>query len=155
MEPSMRAQQLISAAASTLLLAAVALAAPQPATAAVTATPYAWKNVQIVGGGFIPGIVYSPSVSGLVYVRTDIGGAYRRDPGSATWTSITDWIGWDDWGLTGIASLALDPNDGNKVYVAAGTYTNGWDPNNGAILRSSDRGATWARTTLPFKLGGN
>jgi xyloglucan-specific exo-beta-1,4-glucanase len=149
----MRAKTLWGAAASMTLLAALTLTAP--AHAAVSAVPYSWKNAQIVGGGFIPGIVYSPSVAGLAYVRTDIGGAYRRDPGSSTWTPITDSLGWDDWGLTGIASLALDPNDGNKVYLAAGTYTNSWDPNNGAILRSGDRGASWARTTLPFKLGGN
>ncbi|MEV0274524.1 xyloglucanase [Hamadaea sp. NPDC050747] len=149
----MRAKTLVGGVASLTLLAALAVTAP--AQAAVPSTPYAWKNAQIVGGGFIPGIVYSPSVSGLAYVRTDIGGAYRRDPGSSVWTPITDSIGWDDWGLTGIASLALDPNDGNKVYLAAGTYTNSWDPNNGAILRSGDRGASWARTTLPFKLGGN
>ena len=137
---------------------ALTLAAALPSGAAradVTVAAYTWRNVQIAGGGFIPGIVYSPSVPGLVYVRTDIGGAYRRDPGTATWTPLTDWIGWQDWGLSGIASLALDPNDGNKVYLAAGTYTNSWDPGNGAILRSPDRGVTWARTTLPFKLGGN
>uniref|UniRef100_UPI003F55BE0C cellulose binding domain-containing protein n=1 Tax=Peterkaempfera podocarpi TaxID=3232308 RepID=UPI003F55BE0C len=41
------------------------------------------------------------------------------------------------------------------MYVAAGNYTNSWDPNNGAILRSTDKGATWQRTVLPFKIGGN
>ena len=34
-------------------------------------------------------------------------------------------------------------------------YTNSWDPNNGAIIRSADRGATWQVTPLPFKVGGN
>lgn len=34
-------------------------------------------------------------------------------------------------------------------------YTNSWDPNNGAIIRSSDKGATWTSTTLSFKVGGN
>lgn len=34
-------------------------------------------------------------------------------------------------------------------------YTNSWDPNNGAILRSADKGNTWAKSALPFKLGGN
>jgi xyloglucan-specific exo-beta-1,4-glucanase len=34
-------------------------------------------------------------------------------------------------------------------------YTNSWDPNPGAIIRSSDKGATWASTDLPFKVGGN
>jgi xyloglucan-specific exo-beta-1,4-glucanase len=34
-------------------------------------------------------------------------------------------------------------------------YTNSWDANNGSILRSSDQGATWSNTPLPFKLPGN
>src|SRR6185369_10582995 len=48
-----------------------------------------------------------------------------------------------------------DPVNPNNLYLAAGTYTNEWTTQNGAILRSSDRGATWQRTMLPFKLGGN
>jgi photosystem II stability/assembly factor-like uncharacterized protein len=43
----------------------------------------------------------------------------------------------------------------NRLYLAAGTYTNSWDPNNGAILRSSDKGNTFQVSPLPFKLGGN
>lgn len=106
---------------------------------AQTSQPYNWKNVQIVGGGFVPGIVYNESEAGLVYARTDIGGAYRMDPATNRWIPLTDWIGWDDWGLTGIVSLATDAVDPNRLYLAAGTYTNSWDPNNGAILRSTDR----------------
>lgn len=41
------------------------------------------------------------------------------------------------------------------MYAAVGMYTNSWDPNNGAILRSSDKGNTWSITDLPFKAGGN
>lgn len=116
---------------------------------------YVWKNVQIVGGGFIPGIVYNEGKQGLVYARTDMGGAYRLDTITNRWVCITDWIGWDNWGLTGIASLATDPVEPNRLYLAAGTYTNSWDPNNGAILRSTDYGNTFLTTPLPFKLGGN
>src|SRR4030095_2842357 len=71
------------------------------------------------------------------------------------WIPLTDWIGWDDWNLTGVVSLATDPVDPNRVYLAAGPYTNDWTDQNGAILRASDRGATWQRTDLPFKIGGN
>ncbi|KQV04557.1 MULTISPECIES: cellulose-binding domain-containing protein [unclassified Kitasatospora] len=120
-----------------------------------TAAGYSWGNVRIDGGGFVPGIVFNQSEAGLVYARTDIGGAYRQDPASKKWIPLLDSLGWNDWNLTGVASLATDPVQTNRVYVAAGTYTNSWDPNNGAILRSTDKGATWARTTLPFKIGGN
>lgn len=55
----------------------------------------------------------------------------------------------------GVDALATDPIDPRNVYIAVGMYTNSWDPNNGSILRSSDFGETWARTPLPFKVGGN
>jgi len=121
----------------------------------IAQSSYTWRNVQIVGGGFIPGIVYNEGQQNLVYVRTDIGGAYRLDPATNKWIPLTDWVGPDDWGLTGIVSLATDAVDPNRLYLAAGTYTNSWDPKNGAILRSTDKGNTFQITPLPFKLGGN
>jgi hypothetical protein len=122
---------------------------------AAPSQPHTWRNVQIVGGGFIPGVVYSRATPGLVYARTDIGGAYRLDTATGKWIPLTDALGWDDWNLTGIVSIAADPSDANRVYLAAGTYTNSWTTQNGAILRSADRGATWQRAMLPFKIGGN
>lgn len=105
---------------------------------------YTWRNVQMFGGGFIPGIVFSQTEPNLIYTRTDIGGAYRFDPATSRWVPLLDSISWDDWNLTGVISIATDPVNPNNVYVAAGTYTNSWTSQNGAILRSSDRGATWS-----------
>ncbi|WP_078859859.1 RICIN domain-containing protein [Streptomyces rubellomurinus] len=115
---------------------------------------YTWHNAQIVGGGFVTGLVFNPSRKDLLYARTDIGGAYRWDAAAGRWTSLTDWIGGGDWNLLGIESLATDPVDPNRLYLASGTYTNDW-AGNGAILRSTDQGRTFQRTDLPFKLGGN
>ncbi|MDX2527021.1 cellulose binding domain-containing protein [Streptomyces europaeiscabiei] len=151
---------------TVLALAAGLLAGSPPALAAekaekadksvsIAADSYTWKNARIDGGGFVPGIVFNRKERNLAYARTDIGGAYRWVEASKTWTPLLDSVGWDDWGHTGVVSLASDSVDPNKVYVAAGTYTNSWDPGNGAILRSSDRGASWQKTNLPFKLGGN
>ncbi|MFF9858526.1 cellulose binding domain-containing protein [Streptomyces tendae] len=131
-----------------------ALAAETP-KAAIAADSYTWKNARIDGGGFVPGIVFNRTEKDLAYARTDIGGAYRWQEESHTWTPLLDHVGWDDWGHTGVVSVASDPVDPDRVYAAVGTYTNDWDPTNGAVLRSADRGASWEKTDLPFKLGGN
>jgi photosystem II stability/assembly factor-like uncharacterized protein len=115
---------------------------------------YAWKNVQIVGGGFVDGIVFHPSAAGVRYARTDMGGAYRWDEGAHRWQPILDWVSQKDLNLMGIESIALDPANPDRVYLACGTYTNAAAPH-GAILRSQDRGRSFQRSNLPFKLGGN
>ena len=124
------------------------------ASAPGSPAPYAWRSVEIGGGGFVTGIVLHPAAKGLAYARTDVGGAYRLDPVSRRWIPITDWIHQDQWTLTGIESIGLDPTDPDRVYLAAGSYTNDWS-GNGSILRSTDRGATWQITPMPFKFGGN
>jgi xyloglucan-specific exo-beta-1,4-glucanase len=126
-----------------------------PAAAAVSTQSYSWKNVAIGGGGFVDGIEFSPAQANLIYARTDIGGAYRWNQSTGSWTPLLDWVGQSNWGWNGVVSIAPDPLNANKVWAAVGMYTNSFDPNNGAILRSSDQGATWQSTALPFKLGGN
>jgi hypothetical protein len=56
--------------------------------------------------------------------------------------------------LAGALSLAVDPHDPDRLYMAAGEYTRA-DARGGALLRSTDRGTTWAKTELPVKIGGN
>ena len=147
----------IPATVAGLLLgaAAVAAVAPPGTAAAAAAESYTWRNVRIDGGGFVPSIVFNPGERNLIYARTDIGGAYRWNEAGQSWTPLLDWVGQDNWGYNGVLSIAPDPVDTNRVYAAVGMYTNSWDPNNGAILRSADKGATWQVTPLPFKVGGN
>ncbi|GAA3100905.1 photosystem II stability/assembly factor-like uncharacterized protein [Kribbella aluminosa] len=135
--------------------ALAAAAGPADAVGAERPDRYRWRNVEIVGGGFVTGIVHHPRKRGLVYARTDIGGAARFDRRTRRWVQLLHWIGWDDWSWTGVESLAVDPADPGRLYLAVGTYTNEWSPINGAILRSRDQGRTFERTDLPFKLGGN
>jgi photosystem II stability/assembly factor-like uncharacterized protein len=145
----------VLAAAVVTGLAVVGVTAAGPARAATTAGSYTWHNVAIGGGGFIPGIVFNPGQANLIYARTDIGGAYRWNQATSSWTPLLDWVGQQNWGWNGVVSLAADPINTNKVFAAVGMYTNSFDPNNGAVLRSADQGNTWTATTLPFKLGGN
>ncbi|MDK1472416.1 1,4-beta-glucanase [Streptomyces sp. 549] len=144
--------------------AAVALAAAAPAAASAPhrppsasasgAQPYRWRNVFIGGTGFVTGMLFHPRVRGLAYARTDIGGAYRWDDATARWTPLNDDLGWDDWNLTGVEAMAVDPAHPDRLYLAVGTYTQPW-AGDGAVLRSTDRGATWDRTDLAVKLGAN
>jgi photosystem II stability/assembly factor-like uncharacterized protein len=115
--------------------------------------PYTWKNVQMVGGGFVDGIICHPTAPGVRYARTDMGGAYRWSETDQRWQPLLDWVSYDDLNLMGVESIALDPSDLNRVYLACGTYTSISAPN--AILRSSDRGRTFERTDVPFRMGGN
>jgi xyloglucan-specific exo-beta-1,4-glucanase len=132
-------------------------AAASPADASARSTRrYAWRNAEIVGGGFVTGIVFSQSEKDLVYARTDIGGAYRLNKRTGRWIPLLDWVDWDHYGHTGVISIATDELDPDRVYAAVGTYPMpDWDPTMAAVVRSTDRGRTWRRTMLPFRLGGN
>jgi len=134
--------------------AAFMFAVPGRARAEQAAEHTVFHNVAIGGGGFVTGIVFNPAQKGLIYLRTDVGGAYRLDGGAKVWAPLLDWAGQTDWNLYGIESLASDPVDPRNVYAAAGTYTNE-AVSTGEMLRSGDYGATWARTPLPFRFGGN
>ena len=132
---------------------------PGKTNAEISAAPsqreaYSWKSVQIVGAGFVDGIIFHPTAPGLRYARTDMGGAYRWNASADRWEPILDWVSYKDRNLMGVESIAVDPADPNRVYLACGTYTNRATPN-GAILRSDDRGRTFERTDVPFKFGGN
>jgi hypothetical protein len=149
-------KRIAGALAATLAVAtAVVVQVAVNSASAAAADPYTWKNVQVEGGGFVPGIIFNQTERNLIYARTDIGGAYRWDQTNQSWIPLLDKYGWDKWGYNGVVSLATDAVQTNRVYVAAGMYTNSWDPNNGAILRSTDKGDSWTETQLPFKLGGN
>ncbi|GAX51515.1 sialidase family protein [Streptomyces olivochromogenes] len=146
----------LAGTAAAAALTGVALPQGRAHAAEVTAaTPsYRWRNAVIGGTGFITGVLFHPAVRGLAYARTDIGGAYRWDERAARWSPLTDHLGWDDWNLLGVESLAVDPAHPDRLYLALGTYAQSW-AGNGAVLRSEDRGATWTRTDLTVKLGGN
>ncbi|MEO5597011.1 MAG: hypothetical protein ABIQ66_00170 [Novosphingobium sp.] len=124
------------------------------AASAQTAAPYTWNTVPFGGGGYVDGFVYHSKKPGILYARTDVGGAYRFDFHGQKWIPLFDWMERADSDLMGVLSIALDPNDSEKVYAATGKYLSEW-ARKGAILRSSDRGATWQKFELPIRVGGN
>lgn len=128
--------------------AAVLLAATATALQAGPAADYTWRNVTVGAGGFAPNIIFSRAERGLAYLRTDMGGAYRRDA-AGRWQPLQDAM--TESSYFGIESIAPDPADADRVYIAAGMYRR----DGAAILRSDDRGETWDVVPVPFRMGGN
>ncbi|WP_406361991.1 1,4-beta-glucanase [Streptomyces sp. NBC_01579] len=160
--PTPSRRTVLAGAAVAAAAVALPVAAPAAAHAASRRTPHGvqgaqahrWRTAAIGGTGFVTGLLFHPSVKGLAYARTDIGGAYRWDDTQSRWTALTDQLGWDDWNLLGVEALAVDRAHPDRLYLALGTYAQSW-AGPGAVLRSEDRGATWARTDLTVRLGAN
>lgn len=114
-----------------------------------------WGNVTMGGGGFVSGIVASKTEEGVIYARTDVGGAYRWNEGTQAWIPITDWLGPNDMGLFGIDGMALDPSTPGRLYLLAGTEY--WNQGKTMILRSDDYGESFdtINVTAQFKTHGN
>jgi len=126
-----------------------------------TRSPYRWSNVAIVGGGYVPAILFHPRQQGLAFARTDIGGAYRRDPATKVWVPVMDGISSSpNWWYASPEAMGFDPKDPQRIYLAVGYYASpitgsiGWD-GNGAMLASSDGGKSFTTVPLPFKNGSN
>ncbi|AFY81910.1 BNR/Asp-box repeat-containing protein [Oscillatoria acuminata] len=123
-----------------------------PPQAVQTEFPSGWNNVAVGGGGYVTGLYLHPQVPNLGYIRTDMGGFYRWDSTETRWIPLTDRFTRSESGYYGGEALALDPNNPDRVYIAAGKYL--WaEP--GTIFKSSDRGQTWVQSDLRLPMGGN
>ncbi len=134
------------------LVALLAASAAAPSLTAQVIEPYTFKPVKITAGGYIPGIVAHPTEPGLIYLRTDIGGVYRWNKAETKWKPLLDAHSPDQYNLNGPESIALDPTDPERLYIAAGMYAY---PNCCAFLVSDDRGKTFQNYPAPFEMGAN
>ena len=151
---TVRVALIIASAVFSGALTCQGKASDWPPIAPAASENYTWKNVEIEGGGFVTGIIFHPTGHELLYARTDVGGVFRFDREQDRWIALNDSIPRSHWQWSGIDSIALDPADSDRIYAGAGSYFQNWGQP-GALLRSSDRGATWDAVPLPFKLSGN
>ncbi|KAA2239004.1 hypothetical protein F0L74_22585 [Chitinophaga agrisoli] len=100
--------------------------------------PYNWKNVAIGGGGYVTGIVIHPTQSNRMYIRTDVGGAYKWDNQVFTWVPMLESLS------THVDGIALDANAPDRVYLAL----------NDGIYRSENIGQSWTKV-LTATYNGN
>ncbi len=137
-----------SCLAVSLLTSMCALAQRVP-----TAQAYTFNPVRIVAGGYMPGLIAHPTQPGLIYARTDIGSVYRWNASLGEWVPLTDFNSPDSYNLNGPESIALDPTDPERLYIAAGMYTYSGAPY--AILSSTNQGASFRIYPVPFSMASN
>ena len=116
------------------------------------ANDYVYRPVTITAGGYVPGFIAHPTEPGLIYARTDIGSVYRWQAQENRWQPLTDFQTPANYNYNGPESVALDPTDPNRLYIAAGMYAYS---NCCAFLVSNDRGATFQIYPSPFEMASN
>lgn len=121
-------------------------------TQASVAPATGWTTVKMGGGGYVPGVIYHPTVANLRYARTDVMGVYRWDQAISSWTGLTDGFSRLEGSFQGAESMAVDPTDANRVYMTTRMAVN---MGNGRFYYSSNQGNTWSYVDLPFPVGSN
>lgn len=134
-----------------LQLAAVAAAvAASPSNTVLRDVPYVQRSVGFQGGGWVTGLALHKA-SGILYARTDVGGAYRSDDGGGNWTWLTGRIEAPGvWSTQGLATNQSDQS-GNTVLLGVGggvvtPYT--------GVYKSTDGGRTFRQTLAGVAFNG-
>ena len=112
---------------------------------------FSWTSVNTQGMGYVTGLVAHPLAPNDIYIRTDVGGAYRFDRTNQFWVPLLDQYGRSESEIYGVESIAVDPADVNTVYIAAAhgriiSGSNVFYP--AEVLVSHDRGTNWSDTGL-------
>ena len=128
-----------------------------PTLAYTTFVQPAWVQVPLGGGGYVTGLA-SDSSGADIYCRTDVGGAFRWVPGAGgngQWLPIADAIvpstTPDAHGTMNVVSIAVDPTDRDKLYIAVGRPGSAFS----GIYASTDRGANWTLIHSGVAMDGN
>ncbi len=112
---------------------------------------YRYRNMPIPGGGYVTGFAFHPKAEGVFYLRTDIGGTYRFDPGKERWCSLIDHVTMEDVSETFPAAIALDERHPEKLYIACGMYAE----EHGRFAVSKDYGENFDYYEMPMHVHGN
>ena len=76
-----------------------------------------WGTLRMGGAGFVSGIVTGQKE---MYLRTDVGGAYRYDYDKKQWVQLFGFLSEDDRGLLSCKGIAIDPTDDMTAYFLCG-----------------------------------
>ena len=102
-----------------------------------------WGTLKIGGGGFVSGIVTGQKE---MYLRTDVGGAYRFNYETNEWDQLFGFINEADRGLLSVKGIAIDPTDDNTAYFLCGcAYFSGART---VIYKTTDGGKTFTESDV-------
>ncbi len=137
-----------------LVLSTLVFSLTQPLRASYAAgAAYNWNQLKIGGGGYVTGTAIHPTTSGLMYVRTDVGGAYKLGAND-TWQQLLTANAVpnptpSDYNVESIAVSASNPQ---TLYIAVG---NDLSNMTGRILKSTNQGQTFTDNGQRWYMGGN
>lgn len=83
---------------------------------------YHFRNLEIGGGGYVTGVVIHPKNPDLVFLRTDVGGAFRYNKEREEMEQLMNWAAVEHANLYGVYGIALDPEDESHLFLSAGRY---------------------------------
>ncbi len=118
------------------------------------------------------GLLAHPTERDLVYTRADVGGVYRWEAGSQSWTQLltasrvpASVLDFPDKKINGedigngygrtlayiVEGIGIDPQDPDVLYVASGENLK----NPGIFMKSTDRGESFELLSLDVPCAGN
>ncbi|MDE5883526.1 MAG: 1,4-beta-glucanase [Oscillospiraceae bacterium] len=104
---------------------------------------YDWGTLRIGGAGFVSGIVTGQKE---MYLRTDVGGAYKWNYETSKWEQLFGFLTEADRGLLSVKGMAIDPTDDNTVYFLCGcAYFSGAKT---VIFKTTDGGKTFTESDV-------
>ncbi|MDE5582172.1 MAG: 1,4-beta-glucanase [Ruminococcus sp.] len=102
-----------------------------------------WDTLKIGGAGFVSGIVTGQKE---MYLRTDVGGAYKWNYETSEWEQLMAFINDADRGLLSVKGMAIDPTDDNTVYFLCGCAY--FSDARTVIFKTTDGGKTFTQSDV-------
>lgn len=102
-----------------------------------------WGAMEIGGGGFVTGIITGQKE---MYLRTDVGGAYKYNYETNRWDQLFAFINEADRGLLSVKGIAIDPTDDDTVYFLCGCAY--FSDARTEIIKTTDGGKTFTRVDV-------
>ncbi len=96
------------------------------------------------GLGRVNVIAFDPEDSNVIYLGAPSGSLWKTTNGGNTWTPLTDQLA-----SIGVSGIAVDPDDGNHIFILTGDGDGG-DTYSIGVMESLDGGVTWNTTSFSY-----